>query len=87
MIDVTEGRFRALVQLIKASPNYNPAIGEALGVEGTQQAGPNLATVQPELNAQLNGGQMNVKWGWGGNAAWTSARSRWTAAMARALGC
>lgn len=64
-----EGRFRALVQVIKASPNYNAAIGEALGIEGSQQAGPNLATVQPQIDAVLIGGAVNVKWGWNGNAA------------------
>ena len=29
-------RFRALVQLIKANPNYNEAIGQSLGIEGAQ---------------------------------------------------
>lgn len=65
-----EARFRALVQLIKASPNYNEAIGKALGIEGAQQTGPDLTAVQPEIEAIINGTQVNVKWGWGGNSAY-----------------
>jgi hypothetical protein len=64
-----EGRFRALVQLIKANKNYNASIGEALDIEGTEQAGPDLATVQPLIDAVISGNHVNVKWGWGGNAA------------------
>ena len=37
-----EVRFRALVQLLKANPNYNETIGKALGIEGAQQVGPDL---------------------------------------------
>src|ERR1700686_535951 len=32
-----EARFRALVKQIKANANYNPTIGQALGIEGPQQ--------------------------------------------------
>ena len=65
-----EARFRARVQLIKASPNYNAAIGEALNIEGAQQTAPDLTTVQPQIDAIISGNQVNVKWGWGGNAAY-----------------
>jgi hypothetical protein len=65
-----EARFRALVQLIKANPNYNEAIGQALGIEGAQQVGPNLTTIQPVIDAIISGNHVNVKWGWGGNRAW-----------------
>lgn len=65
-----EGRFRALVKLIKANPNYNTGIGEMLGIEGTQQTGPDLTTLQPVIEAVLTGNQVQVKWGWGGNRAW-----------------
>lgn len=65
-----EVRFRALVQQIKANPNYNESIGQALDIEGTQQVGPDLATVQPKLEAIISGNQVNVKWGWGGNSAY-----------------
>jgi hypothetical protein len=42
-----EARFRALVKQIKAQASYNESIGEALGIEGAQQAGPDYATLQP----------------------------------------
>lgn len=65
-----EIRFRALVQLIKANPNYNKAMGDALGIEGAQQTGPDLTTVQPAIDAAISGNHVNVKWGWGGNVAY-----------------
>ena len=65
-----EARFRALVQLIKANPNYNDAIGQALGIEGSQQTGPDLTTIQPIIDAVISGNHVNVKWGWGGNSAY-----------------
>jgi len=64
-----EVRFRALVQLLKANPNYNETIGLALGIEGADATGPNLATVQPVIDAVISGNHVNVKWGWGGNGA------------------
>lgn len=64
-----ETRFRALVKQIKASANYNEAIGQALGIEGAQQTGPDLTTIQPEINAELSGSNVTVSWGWGGNSA------------------
>jgi hypothetical protein len=64
-----EARFRALVQLIKANANYNETIGKALGIEGAQQTGPDLTTIQPEIDALIFGNHVNVKWGWGGNSA------------------
>jgi hypothetical protein len=64
-----ESRFRALVKQIKASSNYNAAMGEALGIEGAQQTGPDLTTIQPEIAAALSGNQVQVTWGWGGNSA------------------
>ena len=65
-----EARFRALVQLIKANPNYNETIGLALGIEGAQQTGPDLTTIQPLIAAMISGNHVNVKWGWGGNGAY-----------------
>lgn len=64
-----EDRFRALVKLIKANGNYNPAMGQALGIEGSQQTAPDLNTLQPQIDAMLTGNHVNVKWGWGGNRA------------------
>jgi hypothetical protein len=64
-----EFRFRSLVQIIKTNPNYNEAIGQALGIEGAQQVGPDLTTIQPAIDAVISGNHVNVKWGWGGNSA------------------
>jgi hypothetical protein len=62
-----EARFRALVQSIKTNAAYNEAMGDALGIEGSQQVGPDLTTLQPVINAVISGSHVNVKWGWGGN--------------------
>ncbi len=61
-----ESRFRALVRRLKASPAYNVSIGEALGIEGTQPSGPDMATIQPDISARISGTEVQVKWGWGG---------------------
>ncbi len=63
-----EARFRALVKLIKANPAYNTAMGQALGIEGAQQTPPDLTTIQPVIDAYINGANVNVDWGWGGYA-------------------
>ncbi|HEY5041366.1 MAG TPA: hypothetical protein VIK53_05130 [Verrucomicrobiae bacterium] len=65
-----EARFRALVQIIKTSASYNETIGQALGIEGAQQTGPDLTTIQPVIDAVISGNHVNVKWGWGGNSAY-----------------
>ena len=65
-----EVRFRALVQLIKFNPNYNEAMGLALGIEGAQQVGPDLTTIQPVISALISGNHVTIKWGWGGYSAY-----------------
>jgi hypothetical protein len=65
-----EARFRALVKQVKAHANYNSAIGQALGIEGAAQTGPDLATVQPEITVEASGNTVVVGWGWGGNSAY-----------------
>ena len=60
-----EIRFRALVKQIKGSSAYNTAIGQALGIEGAQQTGPDLTTIQPDITADISGTHVNVGWGWG----------------------
>ncbi|MBI5383513.1 MAG: hypothetical protein HZA90_02370 [Verrucomicrobia bacterium] len=65
-----EARFRALVRQIKASPNYNGAIGTALGIEAARQSAPDLTTLRPEIDVTLNGNQVLVGWGWQGNSAY-----------------
>ena len=64
-----EFRFRALAKLIKANANYNTSIGEALGIEGAVQTGPDLMTVQPVITAQVSGSRVEIGWGWQGHAA------------------
>lgn len=61
-----EVRFRALVQRIKKHANYNEAIGEALGIEGAEQSGPDPETLQPELKLKTMGGEVKVEWRWQG---------------------
>ncbi|MEY2512498.1 MAG: hypothetical protein QOE26_3261 [Verrucomicrobiota bacterium] len=64
-----EVRFRSLVKQIKGNPAYNQAIGAALGIEGAQQTGPDLTTIQPKITAAVSGTHVDVGWGWGGNGA------------------
>jgi hypothetical protein len=42
-------RFRDLVKRIKSQKNYTTTIGQALGIEGSAQTGPDLATIQPVI--------------------------------------
>lgn len=64
-----EPRFRALCQQIKASPEVNDSILEALGIKGPEQIGPDYATLAPVLQLSLSGGQVHVAWGWQGYSA------------------
>lgn len=61
-----EARFRALVKQLKAHAAYNEAVGTALGIEGAEQSGPDLATLKPELKLGVSGDTVKVGWGWGG---------------------
>jgi len=62
-------RFRALVKSIKAHKNYTEAIGQSLGIEGPESAPADLSTVKPALTVRLNGGQVEIPWGWNGLAS------------------
>ncbi len=64
-----EVRFRALVKQIKANTDYNESIGAALGIEGSEQIGPDYATLAPALNLSISGGQVSIDWGWQGYSA------------------
>ncbi len=64
-----EVRFRALVKQIKAHANYNPAIGEALGIEGAVKGAPDFATLQASLTVTLIGNAVLIAWGWQGFSA------------------
>ena len=65
-----EARFRALVKQIKASPNYNVAIGDALGIEAAQQTPPDFTTLQPQIDITATGNRVDVDWGWQGYSAY-----------------
>jgi hypothetical protein len=55
------------VRQIKAHANYNDAIGQALGIEGSVATGPNLSMIQPTITATIQGNQVLIGWGWQGN--------------------
>ncbi len=64
-----EVRFRALIKQIKASSDYNTSIGQALGIEGSPQPGPDYTTLAPVLDLSISGDQVYVNWGWQGYSA------------------
>lgn len=64
-----EPRTRDLAQGIKGDGNYNTGIGQALGIEGQEIAGPDLATIKPVLKATGSGGAVKIGWGWQGQRA------------------
>ncbi len=64
-----EPRFRALVADIKKHPAYNEAIGQALGIEGTEKTGPDFATFGPVLKLEHSGAGVMVRWNWRGQSA------------------
>jgi len=55
-------RFRAIVRRVKAAPNYTPAIGAALGIEGADAPAPDVAGAQPVLRVAFTGGRVHVDW-------------------------
>ena len=57
-------RFRALAKRIKAINACTPAIREAVGIEGTEQTGPDTATLQAILTLTIIGNAVLVGWGW-----------------------
>ncbi len=65
-----EARFRALVGQIKASKNYNEAIGQALKIEGAEQTPPDYASLQPVLRVRVSGNAVRIEFGWQGYSAW-----------------
>lgn len=68
-----EKRFRDLCNLIKSHPAYNAGIGEALGIEGEAVVAPDLSQVKPHFTLELRGGQVFIRWGWGGNGSFLDA--------------
>ncbi len=62
-------RFRDLVRRFRATKNYTLTIGQALGIEGTVQNGPDMATIQAILTLSIVGNAVLVGWGWQGFSA------------------
>lgn len=62
-------RFLALARAVKNHKKYTVPIGEILGLEGAEQAGPDLTAIQPEIEAILTGNHVEISWGWGGQRA------------------
>ena len=55
-------RFRELARRIKASAGYTDAIGQALGIVGPNSAGPDLATITPQISLRTVGDKVEVLW-------------------------
>ena len=62
-------RFRALVQKIKTHKNYTESIGQTLGIEGAVGSGLDYNTLKPVLKLRINGGQVEIPWGWNGHSS------------------
>jgi hypothetical protein len=57
------------VQRIKAANGYTVPMGQALGIEGAVQTGPDMALIQAILTLTLQGNAVLVGWGWQGFSA------------------
>jgi hypothetical protein len=66
-------RIFALVQTIKNSGLCSDTNAGILGIVGSEQTGPDWATLQPVFTASIVGGQVVIKWNWGGYAAFLDA--------------
>ena len=62
-------RFLLLANAIKNHKNYTVAIGLILGLEGSEQTGPDMSTVKPDISAKVVGDHVAIKWGWQGFSA------------------
>ncbi|MEO6873002.1 MAG: hypothetical protein ABI233_12405 [Chthoniobacterales bacterium] len=51
---------------IKSNVDYNDSIGQALGIEGSEQVGPDYATLAPILNLKISGGRVEHRLGLAG---------------------
>ena len=59
-------RFRLLVKRLRGMTKFTDAMAKALDVQGAEQSGPDLTTVQPDIDAVISGSHVEVGWGWGG---------------------
>jgi hypothetical protein len=63
-------RIFAQVQDIKNGGQCSDADQATLGIVGSEQPAPDWATLQPVFTVSIVGGQVVIKWNWGGYAAW-----------------
>lgn len=63
-------RIFSVIQTIRDNAKCTDAIATALGIVGAAAADPDLSAVQPPLSATVNGNQVDLKSGWGGNSAY-----------------
>jgi hypothetical protein len=66
-------RIFALVQDIKNDGKCSDKDQAALGIVGSQQPGPDWTTLQPVFTVSIIGGQVVIKWNFGGYAAFLDA--------------
>ncbi len=70
-------RIFALVQTIKKSGKCTDTNAGLLGIVGTEQTGPDATTLLPLIALVIINGQVLVKWGWGGYAAFLGSCEIW----------
>ena len=66
-------RIFVAVQMIKDSGKCTDSIASDLGLVGTEDSGPDMGTVQPELKLKLTPEGVFIGWGWGGYVKWLHA--------------
>ena len=55
-----------LIADIKTSGGYTEVIGKDLGIVGAEKTGPDLATIQPTITANIEGNIVAIGWTWQG---------------------
>ena len=63
-------RIFVAIQMIKDSGKCTDAMAVDLGIVGTVATIPDLTAVQPVLTLSISGGNVHIKWGWGGLGAY-----------------
>jgi hypothetical protein len=66
-------RIFALVQDIKNGGKCSDKDASSLGITGSEQPGPDYTTLQPVFTVSIVGGQVVIKWNWGGYGAFLDA--------------
>ena len=62
-------RFRQLVKRLRGNKNLTDAMAQTLGITGAEHLGPDLTSIQPDLDLALVGTHVEVDWDWQGYAA------------------